>query len=274
MDECRFRLAGLEAVVRVSDRALLAHAAGPWQSYRSHGGIPDVLVEIELDGGSPAAWPPGRTAAFDVERLSATTVLFRRPDCTGEVSDGTNGPITARFHGRAAPVVIEAAVRIAFASALPRVNGLLLHASGLSTGDRGILFLGPSGAGKSTIERLARAGSTALASLGDELTIARRVGTRWTAFATPFAGENGPASYAEAPLGALVFLEKAAHHRPHPLPRTIALRRLLRNVVTFVTDQPSAARTLAVGAELIATVPAHLLEFARQTDIADVIERL
>jgi len=266
--ERRIAIAGIEAVVAVDDAAVFADAERPWPTYASRGGAPDILVEVVTDPefhGEPSARPPG----FTVEPRGPTETHFLREDCHGVVTTG-DGLLTARFRGQPRPVVVEAALRIAFAIALPRHGGLLLHSSGVAYGERGLLFLGPSGAGKSTIERLARASARPPRSLGDELTIAR--GAR--AYATPFAGENGPAERADAELASLVFLEKAPSHRARRLRPAEALPRLLRNVVAFVTDGEGAARTLAVAADLAERVPAHVLEFARQSDVADVLAQL
>jgi hypothetical protein len=211
---------------------------------------------------------------FAVRAVGPGRTAFGRFDCTGEVAVDEDGRVAARFTGQPRPVVVEAAVRIAFATALPALGGLVLHASGIAHGDRGLLFLGPSGAGKSTIARLAAAGSTPPRSLGDELAVVRCICSYWRAFATPFAGENGPAARAEADLGGLVFLEKAAAHRTRRLSPREALGRLLRCVVAFVVDGPTAGRALAAAADLVERVPAHVLEFARQTDVADVLGRL
>ena len=275
MEERRFRLAEMEVLVRADDAALLTDAARPWSGYVSSGAEPDIVVEVRASPSFAAPPLPDDLQApgFAVEGKGEGRTDFARADCAGEVvHDG--GTVVARFAGQPRPVVVEAAVRIAFALALPRRDGLLLHSSGAAFGERGLLFLGPSGAGKSTIERLLRAREPAPVSLGDELIIARRHGRGFRAYATPFAGENGPAAFAQAPLAGLCFLAQAAAHRARPIPRADALRRLLRNVVAFVTTPAQAARTLDCAADLVGCVTAHILEFSKQSDVADVLPGL
>lgn len=270
MAERRFELAGMAAVVRADDEGVLADAAGPWATYASAGGPAAIQLDMTLTAGFRAPATDVPHPGFAVRAIAPGKLELARFDCIGTVED--DGDIVrARFTGQPRPVVVEAAVRIAFAVALPRRGGLVLHSSGVAHGDRGLLFLGPSGAGKSTIARLA---GTAPRSLGDELIVARSVGAGWRAFATPFAGENGPAERADAELAGLVFLEKAAAHRTRRLPKREALRRLLRCVVAFVVDARSAEQALAAAADLTERVPAHVLEFARRPDVADVLARL
>ena len=96
------------------------------------------------------------------------------------------------------------------------------------------MISGGPGAGKTTISRLAPADTTLLS---DEISYIRRDGTAYRAFGTPFFGELArPGDNCSAPLGTLFFLEKGFENKIEAIPKSEALRKLLRNILFFAED--------------------------------------
>jgi hypothetical protein len=263
--EVRHSIAGLEIAVRCDDAALLADLVATWRGY--DGGVrpPEVVIEYAVDPEFRGDGSGVESPAFAARAVSEREHEFRREDAAGRLE--LDDVVVARFTGRPARGILEAAVRIALAAALPRRGGLLVHGAGTIVDGRGVVCPGPSGAGKSTLDRLLRG---RFASLGDELVAVRGK----YAHATPFAGENGAVARARAPLAALCFLEQAPRHGLARLDRPHALRRLLRNVMAHVLDRAGADHVLGVAAEIVATVPAHVLGFARDSGVAEVLAEL
>jgi hypothetical protein len=275
MPERHLQIAGLRAWVRVDDADLLERASASWASYTPVGDAePDVVVEIQTDsaflGAAPARTEPG----YDARALGDGITEYTRRNSRGQIRT-SNGQVRARFLGQPLIGVVEGAVRLAFAEALPARGGLLLHASSMAFGERGLVCMGVSGAGKSTLARLAGASATPPQALGDELAVVRRVGAAgFSVFATPFFGTNAPVPAGHAPLVGLVFPEQASRHQARLLARPEALRRLLRNVIFYGVAAPRVAAVLGVAAHLVAAVPAHALEFARDIGVAAVLREL
>ncbi len=207
--------------------------------------------------------------AFACEAGENGALHLWRHDARGVIEANADGVVSAWFEGLPARHSVETMLRLALSVALPRAGGLLLHSSGVILNGRAILFSGESGAGKSTIAGLLAPRQ----KLGDDLTAVRPVGGRFYAHATPFAGEAEPAADGAAPLGALCFLVQSDNHALHPLTRSDALRRVMRNLLAYVAERDGAARTLAAAAALVAAVPVYVLEFARDAGVAAVLER-
>ncbi len=71
---------------------------------------------------------------------------------------------------------------------LAQHNGFILHASSVSIGDNGIVFLGPSGRGKSTIMNMLK---DEMKSLGDDSVIIRKCENDYYLYQTPFIEKEG-----------------------------------------------------------------------------------
>jgi len=132
------------------------------------------------------------------------------------------------------PYSTDSILRIVHTLLLAGEGGFLLHAASCIRNGRALLFSGVSGAGKTTISRLAPADTTLLS---DEISYIRRDGTAYRAFGTPFFGELArPGDNCSAPLGTLFFLEKGFENKIEAIPKSEALRKLLRNILFFAED--------------------------------------
>lgn len=151
-------------------------------------------------------------------------------------------------------------------------RGVLLHAGALVDGEEALLFVGESGAGKSTMTRL-WAGS-GVRFLSDDRAIVRRWGTTHWAYGTPWHGEAGVASPGKAPLGKLLFLNKAPRHALRALSPREALTRLVVNCFPTFWDPEGMAFTLDFLADMVCTVPCYELSFAKDPGVIDLVRSI
>jgi hypothetical protein len=157
------------------------------------------------------------------------------------------------------PYSIDSVLRIMHSLMLAPEGGFLRHASSAVRNGKAYLFSGVSEPGKTTMARLA---PEDVVLLTDEASYVRRVNGCYRAYGTPFAGELGvPGRNISAPIAAIYLLEKGPENRIDDLGQTMAVKRLLRNIL-FFTHQPELVRQVFEAAcALVATVPVFRLTF-------------
>ena len=164
-----------------------------------------------------------------------------------------------RIRQSANPYSIDSVLRIVHTLVLARNGGFLLHASSGIRNGKAFLFSGLSEAGKTTMARLAPSDVTLLT---DEASYVRKVGARYMAYGTPFAGEFGePGKNVSAPIAAVYLLEKAAENRIVPVEPAAAVRRLMRNVLFFAHDAELVRLVFESVCAFVAAVPVFQLSF-------------
>jgi len=153
------------------------------------------------------------------------------------------------FRPGGATGAVEISLRVALNACLPGAGGVPLHAAGVITAGRGVVFFGPSGAGKTTI-----ASMCPWRVLSDELVAV--VGSPFQLRETGFWGELGDREQTSgsAELAALVELAQGPGTRLERLTPTAALRRLL-NVVLVPAQTGVWTTALGVLGRLVATTP-------------------
>jgi hypothetical protein len=212
---------------------------------------------------------PGRA------RLRRPTPLVRR-------SDGGYDVRWSRFSGRilagsrsgelriTSSAVLGTFLRAFMSQILANESGFLLHSAGAKVRGGACVLAGVSGSGKSTISRLGAPGRM----LSDEIVLVQKRGGGWKAFGTPFNGELEISNAGGAALRALYFLEKSGRWGKRLLPRQEAARRTLRCVLNF-SDDPSAHRgILDAAADLVSSVPAYALSFAKTLPREATLEQI
>lgn len=238
----------------------------------------ELSVEVTF---APAAPITSRTArARDVAahplqvRETDARIDIRRWDFEARLSPEPRGSGHAIWQGEVTcqmnPFAFDSLLRVLWAVFLPRKGGALFHACALRLGEAGVIFPGPSGAGKST---LARKMPEPERILTDELVaVSRGELGRWRISGTPFWGEfqRGGGSIRSWPLRAVAFLEKGPDLAVQPLSSPESALRLLGCFLCFQDDAETAARNLAIAADLSTDVAALRLQSAGQTAIAEI----
>jgi len=155
---------------------------------------------------------------------------------------------------------------------LAQGRGVLLHASAVRDGERGLLFSGVSGAGKSTMASLWE-GRPGVKVLSDDRVIVREREGRMWAYGTPWHGSGRIASPEGMPLDAIFVLRHASENRAVGLdPLDAASRLLVRSFPTF-WDAEGMAFTLRFLADLCRAVPCHDLGFVPDGQVVDFVRR-
>ncbi len=161
-------------------------------------------------------------------------------------------------------------LRVLYAWLSLEQNGLLLHACGVISNQKGYVFLGPSGSGKTTTARL----SLDRTVLSDDLVIIKKHNLTYRLYGVPFRGDfvEAPRTNASADLYALFTLAKDTAHFIEPLSLPEAVARLV-SCVPFVMAQPSAARRVSkFCADLAMQVQVQALHFRRDPGFWEVID--
>jgi len=150
-------------------------------------------------------------------------------------------------------------------------QGILLHAAGLVTRHRGVVFAGRSGAGKTSLARQLQADHR-IRFLSDDRILVRQTGDRLMAFGTPWPGEGGMAENAGAPLAAMVFIIHGATTRLTSISPQTALKRLLPLASIPWYDRNALPRSLEFCEHLTIHVPAYDLHITPEIEVTDVLE--
>jgi len=157
------------------------------------------------------------------------------------------------------PYSFDSVLRIVHTLLLARTGGFLLHASSGVRNGKAFLFSGLSEAGKTTMARLA---PPDVALLTDEASYVRKVGDEYLAYGTPFAGELGePGKNISAPIAALYLLAKSAENRIEPIETSMALRRIMRNILFFAHDKELVQLVFESACAFVTKVPVFQLSF-------------
>lgn len=181
--------------------------------------------------------------------------------CVGELWDGQNGYVSPLGYPLEEVLIVNL---------LARGRGVLLHASAVRDGERGLLFSGVSGAGKSTMASL-WVGRPGVKVLSDDRVIVREREGRFWAYGTPWHGSARISSPEAVPLDTIYVLRHAGENRAAPLqPLDAASRLLVRSFPTF-WDSEGMAFTLRFLANLCQRVPCHDLGFTPEERIVDLI---
>jgi MoaA/NifB/PqqE/SkfB family radical SAM enzyme len=151
-------------------------------------------------------------------------------------------------------------------------EGIFVHSSGMSVNGHGLVFAGHSEAGKSTVVTLLQGEGKILC---DERIIIRRWPDGFKIHGTWSHGDVPHVSAAEAPLKALLFLEKAGCNRLVPIDDAReVLQRLLPLIIRPLVTPEWWGKILAMAGKLVREVPAYRLQFDRSDKIKGIIREL
>ncbi|MBN1321348.1 MAG: radical SAM protein [Thermoleophilia bacterium] len=229
----------------------------PWAIYRSSG----AWVYVGISPGDA----PDERAGED------------HPHCIGVFSDDhTRGTVyrEADFYTRGGlgSLTTFPSDQILLARLLADRQGCYLHASGFVLDGQGLLFVGHSEAGKSTTMKLLREHGEILC---DDRIIVRRWPDGFRIHGTWSHGELPDVSPAEAPLRALLLLEKAGANELLPV---IDKRERLGGVLSHVIKPMVSAdwweKTLDIAHQIATEAPIYRLRFDKSGEIVGLLKEL
>ncbi len=283
MHQVALELAGLRIRVRTNSPDGITNASHRFGAYlladadEAYDLSLDVTIDAELSTPSltdePVEYPGVETATHE-----DGSVEFRRHDLRMELdSSRTRARVTVRpslatHLPTKDPTPLDTPLRLLLASALPKRDGLLLHASGYADARGAILFAGESGAGKTT---------TALKLphenvLSDDQIAVRRVDGTWVAWSLPMVGRYGrPTESHHARLRTILLLRKSDGA---PAVTSIrgadALVGLARCVCRFEGHDSSAHGFLALVASLASEVDVATLALSKDAELLALVAEL
>ena len=156
---------------------------------------------------------------------------------------------------------------------LARGHGLEVHASGVSDGGAGVLFLGVSGSGKSTFSRLWDADERVTVLSDDRIIITQRDGGFWI-HGTPWHGDAGLADPAGVPLKAVFFIGHAdANSASRLKPAQVASRLMARSFPTFWNEEGMNFST-GLAAGLAQALPGYQMGFVPEPDAVEYVRNI
>lgn len=162
--------------------------------------------------------------------------------------------------------------QIVLAQVLADHRACYFHSSGVILNGKGFLFVGHSGAGKSTTLKMIRHKAQILC---DDRNIVRRWSDGFRLHGSWSHGEIPQVSAGEAPLRAILFLEKSKANRATRLedPAEI-VRRLPFFVIKPLVSAQWWHKVLTLIAEIAREVPCYRMEFDKSGAMLDVLEQL
>jgi hypothetical protein len=217
---------------------LLFDSGGTWRVYRRGGGLVYVFRPPMGEG------PPARAVSIDGLRRRGTLYL--------PASSASRG------HGFALSYPLD---ELLFQHHVARAGGLVVHACGVATAGRAVLFIGRSGAGKTTLARLFRRHHPEAVVLSDDRVVLRHRASGWRAFGTPWHGSGRFASPTSCRLAAVVFLEQGDATRLRPLSVAQVAARLFAQSFPPVWEAEGTARVLEAAAAVARAMPGYVLRF-------------
>lgn len=167
---------------------------------------------------------------------------------------------------------LEGALIAAIMTHLSTRGGLMLHASLVDAGGRGILFVGPSGIGKTTQAELWMKYRDAVIINGDMALVGEKNGT-FTGYGCPWHGSSPYCENRQVPLYGIVVLEQAKENTLERLHGVTMIERMMRNIFLPHWYQKGAEVAMETVDHLLSTVPVYLLKCRPDEEAVAMVER-
>lgn len=184
----------------------------------------------------------------------------RDVDITLTVSDKKLQSLLARMvEGSTVEQTEEFAYANAFCKAVIKRNAMLIHSSALVYNGNAYLFSAQSGVGKSTHTRLwQQAFGDKVYIINDDKPVVRIIDNSCIAYGTPFDGGSGIAKNENAPLRAIIFIERGEENTIRKATHKEIVSNLYLSTIKFV-DKATAASMLANFDKLISLCDFYIL---------------
>jgi hypothetical protein len=154
---------------------------------------------------------------------------------------------------------------------LTHERSMIVHASGIDDGGRGLLFVGESGAGKSTLSNLWYR-STGGAALSDDRIILRKTDGVYWMHGTPWHGEARFVSPRSAKLARIFFLQHDQENAVRPLNRADRVVEFLKASFPPFWDSQGVEFAMAFFSDLTEALPCQALSFKPDFSIVEFIK--
>ena len=238
--------------VKGADLGREVYRKPPWAIYRRDGSW--LYLGISPTPGDPA-----------LHRV----VVFNDDHSRGTIYNPTEEWFR---RGRLHALTLFPSDQILLARLLPDRHACFLHAAGIAVNGQGLLFVGHSEAGKSTMVTMLREEGEILC---DDRVIVRRWPDRFRVHGTWSHGDVPQVSPADAPLRAILFLEKADTNRLELLKdRKEIVRRLPLYLIKPMVTADWWQKVLGLVETMAREVPVYRLRFDRSGEVLDVLKPL
>lgn len=150
---------------------------------------------------------------------------------------------------------------------------LLVHASFIRWGQKGILFSAPSGTGKSTQAELWSSYEQAEILNGDRAAVRKELDS-WYAYGLPYAGSSGIYRNEKAKLEAVVVLRQSSKNSIREIGVGEAVRYLYPEVMIHKWDTEFVDIAVDILMELVKEIPIYLLECLPNKEAVYVLKEM
>jgi hypothetical protein len=149
-------------------------------------------------------------------------------------------------------------------------RGLVFHASGIDDGGCGVLFVGQSGAGKST-QAAVWSSVAGVIVMNDDRIAVRLEDARFFCYGMPWGGTLEIAKNHQAPLDAIMLLEKGNENSIRRLSREASFPLLMARAFLPYWEVSLLERSLDILSELVARVPVYALRCRPEPDVIPLV---
>ena len=163
---------------------------------------------------------------------------------------------------------VNNALMLLFAFAAAPYAALEMHASVVTRGGRGFLFLGRSGTGKSTHSRLWLEHIPGTELLNDDNPVLRVVDGTARVYGSPWSGKTPCYKAQDVPVGAVVRLRQAPENRISRLPAVAAYASVMASCSGFRPIRAIADAQHETLSTVVASVPCYQLDCLPDADAA------
>ena len=149
---------------------------------------------------------------------------------------------------------------------------LTIHSALIEYQGAAFAVCAPSGVGKTTHARLWRDAKNALILNGDR-TVCEKVGGQWIAYGTPWSGTSGDQINRQAPLKAVVILNRSEENKVQKLSKMDAFRKIFPQLVYPSWNQELTGIIMDILNQLLEDIPVYCLYCRPDREAVEVLER-